>query len=89
MKAEAAKLQGAGIPAKPCPMERVEWRWPQNNREERLGKLQSKSPKGREILRGAGWRMQGSERFSWCRVGESAVQWAKAKGTIGRSGKVV
>ena len=26
MKAEAAKLQGAGIPAKPCPMERVEWR---------------------------------------------------------------
>lgn len=47
MKAEAAKPQGAGIPAKPCPMERVEWRRVgKKNRKRALGGTRKQSTHG-------------------------------------------
>ena len=53
MKAEAAKLQGAGIPAKPCPMERVEWRG-KRKIARAFGKVRKQTHEGRWILIEAG-----------------------------------
>jgi hypothetical protein len=42
-KAEDTKPQGAGIPPKPCPMKRVEWRPCTNYGELFLGKRKAQS----------------------------------------------